>query len=59
MSRVESDKNINVPIREIYQQIVNDAEGKYITIEHLERFSFYEKAKSAFAIVATGYSFKK
>ena len=30
------------------------AEGKVVSLELIERFAFYERAKKAFAVVATG-----
>jgi L-fucose mutarotase len=41
------------PVLEI-QQIANVIEGKVVACQALDRFAFYERAKSAFAIVATG-----
>jgi L-fucose mutarotase len=41
------------PVMEI-QQIANAVEGKVVACHALDRFTFYERAKSAFAIVATG-----
>ncbi len=35
------------------QAVVNEAEGKDITIERVERFAFYDAAKSAYAVVRT------
>ncbi|MBD0378962.1 L-fucose mutarotase [Paenibacillus sedimenti] len=42
---------VETPIWRTYEQII----GKHITpaIEHVERFAFYERAKKAYAIVAT------
>ncbi len=37
-----------------FQQAADAAEGKTIARQALDRFTFYERAKSAFAIVATG-----
>ncbi|OAS89365.1 MULTISPECIES: L-fucose mutarotase [Metabacillus] len=37
-----------------YQQIANEKEGKPISIDMIDRFSFYERAKETYAIVATG-----
>jgi L-fucose mutarotase len=37
-----------------YREIVAARAGKDIGIEHVERFAFYERAKQAYAIVATG-----
>ena len=39
-----------------YQKICDDAEGRSIAMNKLERFEFYERAKTAYAIVATGES---
>lgn len=52
-------ENDQVPIIwETYRQIIADREGvlwgKEIAIEPIERFSFYERAKKAYAIIATG-----
>ncbi|ELU09742.1 hypothetical protein CAPTEDRAFT_178290 [Capitella teleta] len=56
MQRVPEDeaKNLPVPIWDKYQDVVNKAEGKKITMEKVERFAFYERAKKAFAVVHTG-----
>ncbi len=40
-------------IWEVYKQIVEKHEPKHSKIEFIERFAFYERAKQAFAIVAT------
>lgn len=34
--------------------LANEVEGRPVAVEHLERFAFYERARQAFAIVATG-----
>lgn len=49
MDRVDSDKarSLHVPAYEA----IEEATG--VTLEYVERFSFYEKAKTAFAIVQT------
>ena len=39
-----------------YQKICNKAEDRHIDMYKMERFEFYERAKSAYAIVATGES---
>lgn len=41
------------PVRE-FQGIVDAAAGRPLRIETLERFAFYERARAAFAVVATG-----
>ncbi len=37
-----------------YKQIANDSNGRVVNVEMMDRFEFYERAKSAYAIVATG-----
>ncbi|XP_005101109.1 fucose mutarotase isoform X1 [Aplysia californica] len=56
MDLVPSDKEagLKTPIWDAYQQILNEAEKTQVQIEYVERFAFYERAKKAFAIVATG-----
>lgn len=44
------------PIWNEYQNIVNEYENRPIAIEKIERFAFYDRAKQAYAIVATGES---
>ena len=34
--------------------LANEAEGRNVPVEHLERFAFYERSRQAFAIVITG-----
>lgn len=42
------------PIWEEYKTIVNTGNGSIVQFEEVERFAFYERAKKAFAVVATG-----
>ena len=37
-----------------FQSSINNAEGREIKMDRIDRFSFYERAKSAFAVLATG-----
>jgi L-fucose mutarotase len=41
------------PVRD-FQPIVDAAAGRPVRLEVLERFAFYERARAAFAVVATG-----
>ena len=41
-------------IWEDYKKIINKYEPENCKIEMIERFAFYERAKTAFAVVATG-----
>ena len=45
---------LQVPIWSKYQTICDQAEGSRVNIYKQERFEFYERAKQAYAIVATG-----
>ncbi len=49
--------DVETPIWETYKEIVakHDARGAE-AIGHIERFQFYEEAKTAYAIIATGES---
>jgi L-fucose mutarotase len=42
------------PIWDTYQRLLDSAEGKHIAMEQVERFAFYDRAKQAFGVVATG-----
>ncbi|MBO5346978.1 MAG: fucose isomerase, partial [Lachnospiraceae bacterium] len=47
--------NVETPIWDEYAQIVADADERGANaIGHIERFAFYEEAKKAYAIIATG-----
>eukprot|EP01137_Pigoraptor_chileana_P014558 Opistho-2@69322 len=56
MQLVPSDaaKGLKVPVWDTYRKIAREAEGKEVLFEDVERFEFYERAKKAFAVVATG-----
>lgn len=45
---------VQTPIWDEYKQIVNKHAGDADCFEEIERFAFYERAKRAYAIVATG-----
>lgn len=54
LTEVVKGDNVETPIWEEYKSITKkytDAE-----FEHLERFAFYERAKLAYAVIATGES---
>jgi L-fucose mutarotase len=50
MAKVPGDK-VETPIWEVYEEIIRT--HTLPQIEHVERFAFYERAKKAYAIVAT------
>lgn len=41
------------PVQEQMQQVIDRAEGKACPMGSIERFTFYEEAKKAYAVVAT------
>lgn len=42
------------PVQREFQHVIDQAEGRASPMGSLERFAFYEAAKQAFAVVATG-----
>jgi len=56
MARVPSDeaKNMPVPIWDVYQILLTDAHGSAVDMERVERFAFYKRAETAYAVIATG-----
>jgi L-fucose mutarotase len=53
MEVVKGD-TVKPTIWEVYKDIVNKHEPVANKIENVERFAFYERAKKAYAIIATG-----
>lgn len=49
----DQDSQKRPPIWDSYEDIVKKHEGEWITMKEVERFEFYERAKKAFAVVAT------
>jgi L-fucose mutarotase len=47
-------KEIPTPIWDVYRDIAKKYEPDACEIEFVERFAFYERAKKAYAVVATG-----
>ena len=56
MEVVATDTTPTPEIWDTYREIVIDHEPIVNGIEHMERFSFYERAKKAYAVIATGES---
>ena len=49
--------DVQTPIWDEYKKIIEEsekAEGLLNGFNHTERFAFYERAKKAFAVIATG-----
>ncbi|MAB60710.1 MAG: L-fucose mutarotase [Verrucomicrobiales bacterium] len=52
MSPVEGDTE-NPEIEKGYSSIINNHSAKKVSIDKMDRFDFYDRSRSAFAIVAT------
>ena len=52
MNVVEGD-NVKTPIWDDYKKTLHLYEGENMKIGFLDRFAFYERAKTAYAVVAT------
>ena len=52
--QVVGDPGKLLPMQAEVHQIAKEAEGRDVDMEALERFAFYEKARSAFAIIVSG-----
>ena len=53
MEVVDDPEAVPEPVKE-FQQSVDAAQGGPTTLGKVERFAFYERARNAFAVVATG-----
>lgn len=53
MQVVDAPDTIPEVVQE-FQRLVNAAEGKHTKFTAIERFKFYERSRSAFALIATG-----
>ncbi|XP_029376256.1 fucose mutarotase isoform X1 [Echeneis naucrates] len=55
MNLVDSDRQrgLAVPVWDTYTQLLGKA-GSQTPLERLDRFEFYERAKKAYAVIATG-----
>jgi len=57
MALEPQDSNMGLPpIWKEYEQIVQNAEGSWVKLTSIERQKFYERAKQAFAVVASSES---
>ena len=54
MQVVEGDTCGNPQIWQTYEDLLTKHEPQHHSVEHMERFAFYERAKNAFLIIATG-----
>ena len=53
MERVDKPQDA-APVWAEFQKHLDGAEGRHVTLERVKRFEFYDRAKAAFAVVATG-----
>ena len=53
LMQVDPGDPVKTPIWDIYKEIINKHEPKFNKIENIERFAFYERTKSAFAVIQT------
>ncbi len=51
---VVGDPNAVPPVQREVQQVLDRAAGKHVPLQGIERFAFYERAKSAFVILVAG-----
>ncbi len=56
LMQVTPGDNVETPIWDEYAKIIKDVQGKENIMGEIERFAFYEEAKKAYAIIATGES---
>ena len=56
LMQVVAGDEVKTPIWDVYKDIINKYEPTNNKIENVERFAFYERAKKAYAVVATGES---
>ncbi|MBP7175068.1 MAG: L-fucose mutarotase [Thermoclostridium sp.] len=54
LMQVVPGDTVETPIWEVYRNIVEKYEPVNNQFENIERFAFYERAKKAYAVVATG-----
>lgn len=53
MEVVGAPEQVPEPVRE-FQEAAEAAEGRFVKMTRIDRSSFYDRSKKAFAIVATG-----
>lgn len=53
MEVVNTPSEVPEPVRE-FRAVANAASGRVVNIDGIERFAFYDRARAAFAVVATG-----
>lgn len=56
LMQVVPGDTVETPIWDVYDRIIRASGEKFDGFENVERFAFYERAKNAYAVVATGES---
>jgi L-fucose mutarotase len=51
---VTPGESIQPAIWEAYRKIIRESKEPFTEFEYIERFAFYERAKKAYAVIATG-----
>ncbi|MBO4507009.1 MAG: fucose isomerase [Spirochaetaceae bacterium] len=53
MEKMECDKNMEIPVWKDYERIAASGDKGFSKMTYIDRFEFYERAKKAYAIIAT------
>ena len=53
MEKMECDKNMEIPVWKDYERIAAAGDKGFSKMTYIDRFEFYERAKKAYAIIAT------
>ena len=53
MEKMECDKNMEIPVWKDYERIAAAGDKGFSKLTYIDRFEFYERAKKAYAIIAT------
>ena len=53
MQKMECDKNMEIPVWKDYERIAAAGDKGFSKLTYIDRFEFYERAKKAYAIIAT------
>lgn len=53
MEKMECDKNLEIPVWKDYERIAAAGDKGFKKMTYIDRFEFYERAKKAYAIIAT------
>ena len=53
MEKMECDKNLEIPVWKDYERIAAAGDKGFSKMTYIDRFEFYERAKKAYAVIAT------